>query len=151
MTKDEAIAEINKVFEPAFANYIVTALTEGATVSDSMTNGDMIKAVFPKVTVTNEDRALIHFYVDEDDGHTAFSGCIQKYVWNAPYKVESEDKRGKWITEYEEIKHNWGSEHNPHTRCSVCNKEYLNTEFMNYCPNCGSYNRGDTDEKRNIM
>ncbi len=34
MTKVEAIEEINKVFEPAFANYIITALTEGATASD---------------------------------------------------------------------------------------------------------------------
>lgn len=34
MTKEEAKAEINKVFEPAFANYIITALTEGATPSD---------------------------------------------------------------------------------------------------------------------
>ncbi|MEE3344466.1 MAG: hypothetical protein VZS44_10270 [Bacilli bacterium] len=34
MTKEEAINEIEKVFEPAFANYIITALTEGATSSD---------------------------------------------------------------------------------------------------------------------
>lgn len=34
MTKEEAIHEIEKVFEPAFANYIITALTEGATNSD---------------------------------------------------------------------------------------------------------------------
>ena len=34
MTKEQAIEEINKAFEPAFANYIITALTEGATVSD---------------------------------------------------------------------------------------------------------------------
>ena len=34
MTGEEAIEEVNKVFEPAFANYIITALTEGATVSD---------------------------------------------------------------------------------------------------------------------
>lgn len=34
MTREEAIEEINKVFEPAFANYIITALTEGATESD---------------------------------------------------------------------------------------------------------------------
>lgn len=34
MTREEAINEINKVFTPAYANYIVTALTEGATVSD---------------------------------------------------------------------------------------------------------------------
>ena len=34
MTREEAVKEINKVFEPAFANYIITALTEGATASD---------------------------------------------------------------------------------------------------------------------
>ncbi len=34
MTKEEAIQEVNKAFEPAFANYIITALTEGATASD---------------------------------------------------------------------------------------------------------------------
>lgn len=34
MTREEAKAEINKVFEPAFANYIITALTEGATPSE---------------------------------------------------------------------------------------------------------------------
>lgn len=37
MTKEEAKAEINKVFEPAFANYIITALTEGATPSERKT------------------------------------------------------------------------------------------------------------------
>ena len=34
MTREEAVKEIKKAFEPAFANYIITALTEGATVSD---------------------------------------------------------------------------------------------------------------------
>lgn len=34
MTREEAINELNKVFTSAYANYIVTALTEGATVSD---------------------------------------------------------------------------------------------------------------------
>ncbi len=34
MTKEQAIQEIEKAFEPAFANYIITALTEGATASD---------------------------------------------------------------------------------------------------------------------
>ena len=36
MTKEQALEEINKVFDPAFANYIITALTEGATVSDKV-------------------------------------------------------------------------------------------------------------------
>ena len=34
MTREEAKKEIKKVFVPAFANYIITALTEGATISD---------------------------------------------------------------------------------------------------------------------
>lgn len=34
MTKEEAKTEIEKVFEPAFANYIIKALTDGATESD---------------------------------------------------------------------------------------------------------------------
>lgn len=38
MTKEEAKAEIRKVFEPAFANYIITALTEGATPSERKTD-----------------------------------------------------------------------------------------------------------------
>lgn len=37
MTREEAKTEINKVFEPAFANYIITALTEGATPSERKT------------------------------------------------------------------------------------------------------------------
>ena len=40
MTRKQAIEEINKVFEPAFANYIITALTEGATVSDKAQEQD---------------------------------------------------------------------------------------------------------------
>lgn len=36
MTREEAIKEINKVFEPAFANYIITALTDSITVSDKV-------------------------------------------------------------------------------------------------------------------
>lgn len=34
MNREEAVKELNKAFEPAFANYIITALQEGATVSD---------------------------------------------------------------------------------------------------------------------
>ena len=34
MTREEAKVEINKVFEPAFANYIITALMVGATPSE---------------------------------------------------------------------------------------------------------------------
>ena len=37
MTREEVKAEINKVFEPAFANYIITALTEESTPSERKT------------------------------------------------------------------------------------------------------------------
>ena len=37
MTREEAKVEINKVFEPAFANYIVTALMVGSTPSERNT------------------------------------------------------------------------------------------------------------------
>jgi len=37
MTREESKAEIRKVFEPAFANYIIVALTEGATPSERKT------------------------------------------------------------------------------------------------------------------
>lgn len=43
MTREEAIKEIEKAFEPAFANYIITALTEGATVSDKESFKPMIE------------------------------------------------------------------------------------------------------------
>jgi hypothetical protein len=47
MTREEAKAEIRKVFEPAFANYIITALTEGATPSECKT--------FPKFKVIDNN------------------------------------------------------------------------------------------------
>lgn len=44
MTKEEAVKEVEKAFESAFANYIITALTEGATVSDKepTTKNDLV-------------------------------------------------------------------------------------------------------------
>lgn len=50
------------------------------------TYGDIIKAVFPQIEVTDETRATIHFYVDTEEGTTIFTGCMPAYIWNAPYK-----------------------------------------------------------------
>lgn len=49
-------------------------------------------------------------------------------------------KTGKWITEYEIIKYDGCEEHNPRTRCSICNAEYdtYSSHFMNFCPRCGA-------------
>lgn len=49
MTKEEAKKEICKVFEPAFANYIITALEEGATVSDWCEDAISRKDVFDMI------------------------------------------------------------------------------------------------------
>lgn len=48
MTREEAKKEIEKVFEPAFANYIIKALTDGATESD----------VEPQEWISVKDRLL---------------------------------------------------------------------------------------------
>lgn len=45
MNREEAVKELNKAFEPAFANYIITALQEGATVSDKGEGAVSRKAV----------------------------------------------------------------------------------------------------------
>lgn len=42
MTREEAINEIKKTFTHAYANYIITALTEGATISDKRNCDDLI-------------------------------------------------------------------------------------------------------------
>ena len=46
MTKEEVVKEIEKAFEPAFANYIITALTEGATASDKEQGTAGIQAIY---------------------------------------------------------------------------------------------------------
>ena len=58
MTKEQAIEEINKAFEPAFANYIITALTEGVTISDKaleQDNKEIFKQFKKKVFLESED------------------------------------------------------------------------------------------------
>ena len=86
MTKEEAIAEINKAFEPAFANYIITALTKSATVSDNATNtgNDSIK------TVTNAKEAE-NYPISEDISKDIEE--INKLIFENG-QAESEDKKG---------------------------------------------------------
>lgn len=67
------------------------ATTDVIPIPKEATNGGMIKAMFPQVVVTSEERATIHFYVDDEDGHTLFTGCMPQYVWNAPFQKEVEE------------------------------------------------------------
>lgn len=57
-------------------------------VPKGATNGDMIKAMFPQVTVPSEDRATIHCYIENQV--TEFTAMSMKDWWNAPYKRGSE-------------------------------------------------------------
>lgn len=68
MTREEAINEINKVFTPAYANYIVTALTEGATVSDKepTTKNDLGDDAVRRKTVLNTLDNMDSALDDED-------------------------------------------------------------------------------------
>lgn len=68
MTREEAIYEIEKVFEPAFANYIITALTEGATSSDKEQ-----QPCEGMRDATEEERKSTHDYIDSISKPIGFS------------------------------------------------------------------------------
>lgn len=50
---------------------------------DGLTNGEVIKALFPDISVNIIDRAIFSMH----DGY----GSFDKHWWNAPYKAESEE------------------------------------------------------------
>lgn len=84
MTREEAIKEINKVFEPAFANYIIIALTEGVTASDFAENkpktGHWIKQTL-SVKPFGEDTVLCDqcaFMTDKDSDYRYCPNCGAK-------------------------------------------------------------------------
>ena len=93
MTKQEAIDELHKHYVPEYVNYIVTALTDGATPSDAptinaipipedATNGDVIKIMFPNSEVITLADGTVSVKYKEH-------GCWVHYEsdwWNAKYK-----------------------------------------------------------------
>jgi hypothetical protein len=66
MKKEEAKKEICKVFEPAFANYIITALEEGAT--EDLLNGTQ---ALPSVTPTRKKGK----WVKHEGHHSTYYDC----------------------------------------------------------------------------
>ena len=54
--------------------------------------------------------------------------------------LEQEQKSGEWIRWYEVVEHEKSTEHIPHCKCSVCNREQdpHSAKFINFCPNCGA-------------
>lgn len=54
--------------------------------------------------------------------------------------VTPQPKTGYWISWYEIIEEEWGTEHNPHCKCSECSTEVdpHTSKFINCCPICGA-------------
>ena len=64
----------------------------GTPIPDNATNGDVIKALFPKAEVFNEDSTCItikSFYIDEKecDKRVEYIDFSDTW-WNAPYRKE---------------------------------------------------------------
>lgn len=103
MTREEAINELNKVFTSAYANCIVIALTEGATVSDKepfkpMVEIDLysvIKQSYIEREVPEKIRAEINkltvYYTTKDKGINLISQKAVNRIFDK-YKAESEGK-----------------------------------------------------------
>ena len=123
MTKEEAKKEICKVFEPAFANYIITALEEGVTVSDWCEDAVSRKDVLLQLTGVN----LSTKSTDE------LIALFNKRIKSLP-SVTPTRKKGKWI------------KHEDYYDCSLCGCLAPCTETANsfiwklssYCPDCGA-------------
>ena len=74
MTREEAVKEIEKAFEPVFANYIITALTEGATVSDKEQGTTYIQAIYTEALEEGIRCAMCTNTIKSDTG--CDGGCI---------------------------------------------------------------------------
>ena len=59
---------------------------------------------------------------------------------DCPLNDYAEPKTGYWISWYEVIEEEWGTEHDPHCKCSECNTEVdpHTSKFINCCPVCGA-------------
>lgn len=130
MTKEDAIKEVNKAFEPAFANYIITALTKGATVSDrcedAVSREQALLALTGKNLSAKSAEELIRLF--------------NKRIKALP-PVEPTREKGKWIIDDKEYGRIWKC------HCSKCGKDpqiYVGgsenwwlVRLPNYCPKCG--------------
>lgn len=88
MTKEEAEKEIYKVFDQAFANYIITVLEEGATVSDRCEDVQRWIPVSERLPEKNG------FYLATYDGEI----CGE----NEPFTGLAEYENGKWVDDEED-------------------------------------------------
>ena len=88
MTREEAEKEIEKAFEPAFAKNIITALTEGATVSDKALEQEPI---LNKIRAEIEQLRLHKAQFLTNDNKVCIDSQAVLDILDK-YKRESEDK-----------------------------------------------------------
>lgn len=82
MTREELMV-VNRALEDIGLENIknITLIKEGAT------NGDVIRALFPNAEF-EESTTLVFMYTQDSN-----VSLIDKDLWNAPYRRESEDKK----------------------------------------------------------
>ncbi len=146
MTKEEAIKEIYSVFEPAYANYIVIALTEGATVSDK-TEPEPCEDCISRQAVLNCG-ICDGIWCDEcsfNDSEDSIDCCLKEKIKELP-SVQPKPKTGHWIS------YNWDDNGISRwgLKCDCCFQKYkyggetwLNP---NYCPHCGAKMESECEE-----
>lgn len=103
MTKEEAVKEVEKAFEPAFANYIITALTEGATVSDKepTTKNDLVVDCISRAYLLDDSK--YHTVFNDDTGN--FEDVVYREdIEKAPSVTPQEQKPMIEIDLYSVIK-----------------------------------------------
>lgn len=150
MTRKEAIEEINKVFEPAFANYIITALTEGVTVSDKALEQQPCEDCISRKAVNDFIRSLPKWYVKSEDGKFINYGLLYDDVMfgidQLPLTTPKE-KIGKWIVDWSaasRLNRDRSLTYEYRVHCDRCEYRWDYTTdkkgslASNFCPNCGA-------------
>lgn len=143
MTREEAVKEIKKAFEPAFANYIIIALTEGATVSDKelTAKNDLVVDWESYKDVDGnsfDDLILDVIQRNFDCGNTYGYKVADEIIGLLPSVTSQEPIKGHWVKE--ESPFGW-DEHS--YQCSECGRSiHLDTEMEDlddypYC-HCGA-------------
>lgn len=142
MTREDAIKEINKVFVPAFANYIITALTEGATVSDKEQGTPYIQAIYTEGLEECIRCAMCTNTIKGDTG--CDGGCIvdTKMYNKVMTEINSRllrrlPRKGHW-----KVVSDGYSDSAYICECSECEDTvwvYKDADRKwNFCPNCGA-------------
>lgn len=155
MTREEAIKEINKVFEPAFANYIIIALIEGATPFDKALEQQPCEDLINQRATTCRHGGHCEWVVCDKCNHYEPDALSQQPCEDAVSRhdalncvtfnefryrivedikalpsVTPKEKTGKWIRTTDKLGHLvW--------ECDKCG--WQQRFATNFCPDCGCH------------